>query len=345
MIQTDQQLCDFLASIKSQTHLAIDTEFKRVDTYYPILCLVQIATQSNTDCIDILAIEDLEPLFDKLYQQDSVWIVHSARQDIEALYYLSNRLPHQLFDTQIAAHFLNHPAQISYQKITEILQGVLLDKAYTRLDWTTRPLPEEAIEYALDDVLYLLKNYVQLLDQLIIEQKLDWLMADGHDLSNIDLYLPNLDQAWQKIKGLSRLPKSTHQKAAQLAAWRESQAVNKNKPRKWIMTDEQLIDYSTNKAKLSDKAKASFNEFLSQHSNLVETRIEIGSHQPPTKSEKQQKNQLQKLIQKIAVQYNLDETLIANGKALMKYIRGDQSVKFLSGWRHHILKEELKNAK
>jgi len=345
MIQTDQQLRDFLASIKSQTHLAIDTEFKRVDTYYPILCLVQIATQSNTDCIDILAIEDLEPLFDKLYQQDSVWIVHSARQDIEALYYLSNRLPHQLFDTQIAAHFLNHPAQISYQKITEILQGVLLDKAYTRLDWTTRPLPEEAIEYALDDVLYLLKNYVQLLDQLIIEQKLDWLMADGHDLSNIDLYLPNLDQAWQKIKGLSRLPKSTHQKAAQLAAWRESQAVNKNKPRKWIMTDDQLIDYSINKAKLSDQAKASFDEFLSQNSHLVETRIEFGSQQIPSKSEKQQKNQLQKLIQKIAVQYNLDETLIANGKALMKYIRGDQSVKFLSGWRHHILKEELENAK
>jgi ribonuclease D len=309
------------------------------------LCLVQIATQSNTDCIDILAIEDLEPLFDKLYQQDSVWIVHSARQDIEALYYLSNRLPHQLFDTQIAAHFLNHPAQISYQKITEILQGVLLDKAYTRLDWTTRPLPEEAIEYALDDVLYLLKNYVQLLDQLIIEQKLDWLMADGHDLSNIDLYLPNLDQAWQKIKGLSRLPKSTHQKAAQLAAWRESQAVNKNKPRKWIMTDDQLIDYSINKAKLSDQAKASFDEFLSQNSYLVETRIEFGSQQIPSKSEKQQKNQLQKLIQKIAVQYNLDETLIANGKALMKYIRGDQSVKFLSGWRHHILKEELENAK
>jgi ribonuclease D len=345
MIQTDQQLRDFLASIKSQTHLAIDTEFKRVDTYYPILCLVQIATQSNTDCIDILAIEDLEPLFDKLYQQDSVWIVHSARQDIEALYYLSNRLPHQLFDTQIAAHFLNHPAQISYQKITEILQGVLLDKAYTRLDWTTRPLPEEAIEYALDDVLYLLKNYVQLLDQLIIEQKLDWLMADGHDLSNIDLYLPNLDQAWKKIKGLSRLPKSTHQKAAQLAAWRESQAVNKNKPRKWIMTDDQLIDYSINKAKLSDQAKASFDEFLSQNSHLVETRIEFGSQQIPSKSEKQQKNQLQKLIQKIAVQYNPDETLIANGKALMKYIRGDQSVKFLSGWRHHILKEELENAK
>ncbi|SMN16398.1 Ribonuclease D [uncultured Candidatus Thioglobus sp.] len=345
MIQTDQQLGDFLNAIKSHTHLAIDTEFKRVDTFYPILCLVQIATKSATDCIDILAIENLEPLFEKLYRADTVWIVHSARQDIEALYYLSDRLPHQLFDTQIAAHFLNHPAQISYQKITEILQGVVLDKAYTRLDWTMRPLPEEAVEYALDDVRYLLKNYTQLLEQLIIENKLDWLMADGHDLSNINLYLPNFDQAWQKIKGLSKLPKSTHQKAAQLAAWRESQAVAKNKPRKWIMADEKLIDYCLNKAKLSDQTKVTFNGFLSQHSQLVDTHIEVTSHQPPSKSEKQQKNQLQKLIQNIATQYNLDKTLIANSKTLMKYIRGDQSVNFLSGWRYHILKEELKNAK
>ncbi len=345
MIQTDQQLGDFLNAIKSQTHLAIDTEFKRIDTFYPILCLVQIATETATDCIDVLAINNLEPLFDKLYQQDSVWIVHSARQDIEALYYLSNRLPETLFDTQIAAHFLNHQPQISYQKLTEILQGVILDKAYTRLDWTTRPLPEEAIEYALDDVRYLLKNYTQLNDQLVTEQKLDWLMAEGRDLSDINLYLPSLTQAWQRIKGLSRLPKSTHQKAAQLAAWRESQAVANNKPRKWIMSDDQLINIILKKEKLSDQAKAKFNEFLSQYPELFETHIEISAHQIPTKTEKQQKNELQKLIQKIANQYNLDETLIANGKTLMKFIRGDQSVKFLTGWRHNILKEELKNAK
>lgn len=345
MIQTDQQLSDFLTIIKSQTHLAIDTEFKRVDTFYPILCLVQIATECGSECIDILAIENLEPLFNKLYDDDSIWIVHSARQDIEALYYLSNRLPNQLFDTQIAAHFLNHPAQISYQKLTEILQGVILDKAYTRLDWTMRPLPTEAIEYALDDVRYLLKNYAQLNEQLIAEKKLVWLMAEGIDLSNINLYLPNLDQAWKKIKGLSKLSKSKHQKAAQLAAWRESQAVASNKPRKWIMKDEQLINYASNKEKLSSQAKDTFNEFLSQHPQLTETRIEISSHQPPSMSEKQQKNELQKLIQKIAVQYNLDETLIANGKTLLKFIRGDQSVKILSGWRYHILKEELKNAK
>lgn len=345
MIQTQEQLTDFLNQIATETHLAIDTEFKRVDTFYPILCLVQIATPSSTDCIDVLAIENLEPLFDKLYQKECVWIVHSARQDIEALYYLSNRLPNQLFDTQIAAHFLNHSGQISYQKLTELLQGVLLEKAYTRLDWTMRPLPKEAIEYALDDVRYLLKNYTQLYEQLNQENKLDWLMLEGSDLSHINLYSPNLEQAWQKVKGLSRLPKNTHQKAMQLAAWRESQAINNNKPRKWIMSDDQLINYSLKKEVLSTQAKTAFDAFLSSYPQLIETHIQIGNHQMPSKSEKQQKNELQKLIQKIALQYNLDETIIATGKMLMKFIRGDRSVKFLSGWRYDILKEELENAK
>jgi len=345
MIQTQIQLTDFLNKITSETHLAIDTEFKRIDTFYPILCLVQIATQSATECIDVLAIEDLNPLFEKLYQKDCVWIVHSARQDIEALYYLSKRLPNQLFDTQIAAHFLNHPGQISYQKLTEILQGVLLKKAYTRLDWTIRPLPEEAIEYALDDVRYLLKNYTQLHDQLSRENKLDWLMLEGLDLSDINLYSPNLEQAWKKVKGLSRLPKSSHQKAAQLAAWRESQAIERNKPRKWIMSDNQLINYSLKKEILSDQAKAVFEVFLSNHPQLIETHIQIDNHQMPSKSEKQQKNELQKLIQKIAFQYNLNETIIATNKVIMRFIRGDRSVKFLNGWRFEILKEELENAK
>ena len=172
MIQTQAQLHDFLKAIQSETELAIDTEFKRVSTYYPVLCLVQIATKSATDCIDILALDDLEPLFDKLYQNDCVWIVHSARQDIEAMHCLSGRLPKQLFDTQIAASLLNHPIQISYQALTENLQNVYLEKAYTRLDWTTRPLPEGAIEYALDDVRYLIKNYHQLKAQLQAENKL-----------------------------------------------------------------------------------------------------------------------------------------------------------------------------
>ncbi len=348
MIQTQTQLRDFLQAIQGETELAIDTEFKRVSTYYPVLCLVQIATKSATDCIDVLALDDLEPLFDKLYQKDCVWIVHSARQDIEAMHCLSGRLPQQLFDTQIAASLLNHPIQISYQALTENLQNVYLEKAYTRLDWTTRPLPEAAIEYALDDVRYLIKNYHQLKAQLQAENKLDWIVEEAQNLLNIDLYLPPIDQAWQRVKGLSRINKNAHVLAAQLAAWREHRAQSNNRPRKWILADDALIAHALgkeSKEKLSNKAQKSFDDFLAQHTNIQNIQISINKNKPPTKTEKALKVVLQKLIQEKANQYNLAIEVMASSKSLLKYIRGDRSVMFCQGWRYHLLQEELENAK
>ena len=345
MIQTPTQLRDFLHSIKDETELAIDTEFKRVNTYYPVLCLVQIATKKNTDCIDVLTLDDLSPLFDKLYQDDCLWIVHSARQDIEALHYLSKQLPKQLFDTQIAASLVNYPAQISYQALTESLQNVHLEKAYTRLDWTIRPLPDEAIEYALDDVRYLLKNYHQLKAQLEVEEKSTWIEEEGKSLLDINLYNPDIKEAWQRVKGFSRLAKKPQLKAAQLSAWREYQAKKKNKPRKWILSDDKLISYTLEKDKLSGKTNSLFSEFLGHHPRINSMSINVEKNKVVTKTEKSKKNELQKLIQKIANQYNLDDKIIANGKSLLSFIRGNRSVIFLSGWRYQILKEELENAK
>jgi ribonuclease D len=345
MIQTQAQLRDFLNAIQGETELAIDTEFKRVSTYYPVLCLVQIATESATDCIDVLALDDLKPLFDKLYQDDCVWIVHSARQDIEAMYCLSDRLPKQLFDTQIAASLLNHPMQVSYQALTEALQNVYLEKAYTRLDWTTRPLPEAAIEYALDDVRYLIKNYHQLKAQLQTENKLDWIIEETQSLLNIDLYLPPINQAWQRVQGLSRINKNAHNLAAQLAAWREHRAQANNKPRKWVLADDALIAHALGKEDLSNKAQKSFDDFLTEHVSIQNIKINLGKNNPPTKTEKAQKVVLQKLIQEKANQYNLAVEVMASSKSLLKYIRGDQSVMFCQGWRYHLLQGDLENAK
>ncbi|HIG89283.1 ribonuclease D [Candidatus Thioglobus sp.] len=345
MINTQIQLSDFLSSIKDETDLAIDTEFKRVNTYYPVLCLVQIATKNATDCIDVLALDDLSPLFEKLYQDDCLWIVHSARQDIEALYYLSKQLPKQLFDTQIAASLVNYPTQISYQALTEVLQNVHLEKAYTRLDWTTRPLPDEAIEYALDDVRYLLKNYHQLQVQLKTEGKSAWIKEEGESLLDISLYNPDIKNAWQRVKGFSHLANKSQTKAAQLSAWREHQAKHQNKPRKWIIADDKLINCASGKDNLSTKEKSMFDKFLDHHPDIEAMSIQVAKHKVPTKTEKAKKNELQKLIQKIANQYNLDDKVVANGKSLLSFIRGDRSVIFLSGWRFNLLKKELGKCK
>ncbi|HCQ69746.1 MAG TPA: ribonuclease D, partial [Gammaproteobacteria bacterium] len=233
----------------------------------------------------------------------------------------------------------------SYQALTESLQNVYLEKAYTRLDWTTRPLPEAAIEYALDDVRYLIKNYHQLKAQLQAENKLDWIVEEAQDLLNIDLYLPPIDQAWQRVKGLSRINKNAHVLAAQLAAWREHRAQANNKPRKWILADDALIAHALGKEKLSNKAQKSFDDFLTLHTDIQNIKISINKNKPPTKTEKSQKVVLQKLIQEKANQYNLAIEVMASSKSLLKYIRGDRSVMFCQGWRYHLLQEELENAK
>jgi ribonuclease D len=178
LITSESQLNNYLQSIQHQSLLAIDTEFRRIDSYFPELCLIQIAAGSNLECIDVLAIKNLEPLFKKLYDRQTIWIVHSARQDIEALFYLSKRTPHSIFDTQIAASLLNYPLQVSYQGLTETLQSVYLEKKHTRFDWKTRPLPSDVLQYALDDVKYLLPNYTILRDELVKNGKLQWLSEE-----------------------------------------------------------------------------------------------------------------------------------------------------------------------
>ncbi|SMN11732.1 Ribonuclease D [uncultured Candidatus Thioglobus sp.] len=349
MIQTNTQLDAFLLRIENETELAIDTEFKWVSTYYPILCLIQIATENVAECIDILAIENPQPLFDKLYRQDSLWIAHAARNDIETLYQLSGQLPKQVFDTQIAVDLLKHlhpdGSQISYQALTELLQGVVLEKAYTRLDWTIRPLPKGAIEYALDDVRYLIKNYHQLKILLENEKKMEWIMEEGRSLVHSDLYEVDLFQAWKKVKGFSCLARHNRIFGVQLSAWRERQAIDKNKPRRWVMKDETLIDYALNKATLIGQQQQQFDEFLTTNPQLKKINSDMGKHIAPTAEEKARKKALQKTINNTAKHYNLDDKVIASGKTLLRYVGGDRSVNFLSGWRYQLLKEILKKDK
>ncbi len=183
----------------------------------------------------------------------------------------------------------------------------------------------------------MIKNYHQLKAQLQAENKLDWIIEEAQNLLNIDLYLPPIDQAWQRVKGLSRINKNAHVLAVQLAAWREHRAQSNNKPRKWVLADESLIAHALGKEKLSNKAQNSFDDFLAQHINIQNIT--------PTKTEKAQKVVLQKLIQEKANQYNLAIEVMASSKSLLKYIRGDRSVMFCQGWRYHLLQGELENAK
>ena len=338
LIKNDEQLEKYINNINEESILGIDTEFRRIDSYFPELCLIQIASRDYLECIDVLSINNLEPLFDKLYDGKTLWVIHSARQDIEALYYLSNRIPISLFDTQIGASFLNYPLQVSYQGLTEKLQNVFLEKKYTRFDWTIRPLPNEALQYALDDVKYLLLNYKMLKKELLNQGKLNWVEEEVEFLSKKDTYEPNYRQIVKKTKGISKISHENQKNAVQLIHWRESIAQQKNKPRRWIMSDEKLIGYSSGKRKLSDSQNKFFENFIKKSKLKVRPEDALVAQKPLSESEKLLKNQLKDRINHLSIKYAIPSELICSSKNLVKLIKEDNTLSIKSGWRSELFK-------
>ena len=338
MIETDNQLSLYLDHIKDETLLAIDTEFRRVDSYFPELCLIQIATKEKLECIDVLSLDNLEPLFLKLYGKKTKWIVHSARQDIEALYSLSNRIPSAIFDTQIAASFLNYPLQISYQSLTESLEGVRLEKKFTRFDWKKRPLPADVLQYALDDVKYLMPIFNKLSKELIEHGKLEWVEEDCQFLLKKETYSPNLQQIIKKTKGISKISKKHTDMAINLILWRESIAQKKNKPRKWIMSDEKIINYANGHINLPSNDWNQFESYIKKNKQELEDLNPIKASKPLSELELTRKNELKDQITNLSIEHNLPIELICSSKNLVKFIRGSDSTSLNSGWRSKIFK-------
>ena len=338
LINNDKKLEKYIEDIKDDTVLGIDTEFRRIDSYFPELCLIQIASRDYLECIDVLSINNLEPLFDKLYDGKTLWVIHSARQDIEALYYLSNRIPNLLFDTQVGASFLNYPLQVSYQTITEKLQNVLLEKKYTRFNWRKRPLPNDVLQYALDDVKYLLPNYRMLKKELINQGKLSWAEEEVEFLLNKDTYEPNYIKIFKKTKGIAKISNKNQENAFKLIYWRESVAQQKDKPRKWIMPDESLIGYANGKKKLSNSQNKLFENFIKKSKLKVRLEDALVAQKPLSESEKLLKNQLKDRINHLSIKYAIPSELICSSKNLVKLIKEDNTLSIKSGWRSELFK-------
>ena len=187
-INDEAGLAAFCDAIADSDWLTVDTEFLREKTYYPQLCLIQVASASHVACIDPIAIKDLSSLLAILYRPDITLVFHAARQDLELLYLLEGRLPSHVFDTQLAATALGYGDQIGYGNLVKQCLGVELEKAHSRADWSKRPLTDEQIAYAADDVIYLLDVFHLLLTQLQQKNRLHWLQNDIDTLCNTTTY-------------------------------------------------------------------------------------------------------------------------------------------------------------
>lgn len=241
-IDTSQELESFCQQIQKHSWFALDTEFVREKTYYSQLCLIQVATRDQIACIDPLAMEDLQPFVECLQNPDITKVLHAAHQDIEVLYHTLHVLPAPVFDTQIAASLLGHGDQIGYAKLVHVMQGVELDKDMTRTDWAARPLEQAQLSYAEDDVRYLAQVYEQIKSLLEQQGRDNWLWDDFKRLSDEAMYKPVPEKAWLRIKGMHKLKGVQLAVIAELACWREYEAMRSNRPRRWIVTDDLLLD-------------------------------------------------------------------------------------------------------
>src|SRR3546814_113419 len=240
LIQTPEALAAHAARWAQCAWLTIDTEFVRVDTYYPKLCLVQIGDPERAVCIDTLAFDDLTPLLDVLYAPTSINVFHAASQDLEILVRLRGNCPQPLFDTQIAATLLGIGDQIGYAGLIDKRLGITLDKSLSRTDWARRPLKDAELAYAAADVSHLATIYGALQDELAAAGRLGWLAEDCARLADASHYVTRPEDAWQRLRGLARMDARAQTVAAALAAWRETEAQNRDRPRKWIIDDDAI---------------------------------------------------------------------------------------------------------
>jgi ribonuclease D len=239
--------------------IAVDTEFVREKTYYPQLCLIQIATREHVACVDCLAPLDLEPLFAEMFRPGRTWVLHSARQDLEVIWQRAKRMPPRLVDTQIAAALIGWPPQVGLEGLLQRSLSITLGESFARSDWSRRPLPPEALNYALEDVRHLLAAWDDLEKRLAALGRVDWLHEDcARELAEP----PVADAAavWARLKGVTGLAPSAAGAALELVRWRERAAQRSDRPRRWLLDDDKLIALAA---------------------ALPQTAKEIGEHMPP----------------------------------------------------------------
>lgn len=222
--------------------VAVDTEFIRERTYYPKLCLVQMATESESVAIDPLAISDLSCLRDLLLDKDITKVFHACTQDLEVLLNALGIVPAPVFDTQLAAAFLGQRQQLGYGALVEAYCNVRLPKAESLTDWSRRPLDEEQLRYAEDDVIYLPQIYDRMIGELTRTDRLSWLGPEMAALTDAARVTRDPQQAYLHLKRSSSLTRKQLAVAREVCAWRESTAAHRNVPRKWVVTDEVLVE-------------------------------------------------------------------------------------------------------
>ena len=329
---------------KMASEVAVDTEFERHSTYYPELCLVQLATKMGIALVDPIKCQDMTPLTEFLNSTERMKVLHAARQDLEVMDLRGINLDRSFVDTQLAAALVGEDEQIGYGELVKKFIKIDLDKDQQRANWKRRPLPKIQLDYAIGDVLYLLPVFFELKKELNRLGRFGWLEEECAKLVNVVSYMKASD-GWKRLKNVTNLNEDSKRRAFALADWRENEAKRINIPRNWLLRDSEI-----KKIAIANPSRVSqFSDLLNEkHRNwdrkardlicVLKESKDIKPHIPKfrtrlTDLEKQKAKILLEGSANVAEELGIKPSVLMTVSDSKKIIRGERVTKYYSGWR------------
>lgn len=336
------------------TYLAMDTEFRREDTYFPQLCLIQVATQNHVFLIDAIKVSNLAPFFRILTNKNILKVFHSGRQDLEIFCHLmQGEVTTPVFDTQIAAMLAGYGESAGFESLVYKLLKVSLDKSSRHTNWTQRPLKEEQKSYAVNDVLYLRPLYEVMVKKLTQTGRLAWMKEEVIPLETAGFLIVPPSEAWRRLS-LSH-PNARHLAVLKaLTEWREDTAQKTDTPRSWLLKDEVILDIVTRKPTTPEQLRRiphfPWDDAIIQKevSTILQTVFSIPDDELPapeglpalSKSKQNILEMLKLLLKMIADQLDVNPKLIADKEDLVLWLSTDvpsaRPPHTAQGWRYDV---------
>ena len=360
IIKTTSELSEFCDYANNFNYITVDTEFLRERTYYPKLCLIQLAIPGDQENSAVLIdpLEgnlDLSPLYKIFLDSNIVKVFHAARQDLEIFFHDKNIIPSPLFDTQLAAMVCGFGEQVGYETLVRSICKVNLDKSSRFTDWSLRPLSKNQQQYALADVTHLRQIYEYLKEQLKRNGRETWLEEELNILKNPETYILRPNEAWRRIKSRSNSSKFLGI-VARLAEFRETYAQKNNIPRNRVLKDDALMELASLKPKSFDdlnrsrlllrdarkgKIAKGILDSVKAAEDLKFEQVDYATKVPKSLNGNSALSDLLRVLLKAkSEELGVAAKLIANSSDLDSIASGERTVPALSGWRHQIFGRE-----
>ncbi|MDI9591357.1 MAG: ribonuclease D [Acidobacteriota bacterium] len=344
------ELSAFCERVGSARTLAVDTEFLRERTYYPKLCLIQVATHDESASIDPLVLDDLSPLRDLLVDDRITKVIHACSQDLEVILDFFGVMVSPVFDTQLAAAFLGLRQQVGYGVLVERYTGVHLPKADSLTDWSRRPLDAEQLAYAEDDVRFLPGIYDAMMTQLVAKNRLGWLMPEMGALTDRSRFERAPERAYLHLRRSASLTRRQLAVAREVAAWRERRAAARDVPRKWVIPDEILVEVSKRCPRTVDRLRRiRGTDGLSARdaeelARAVRKGMALDLEDLPVPRRRERASAeaegaidlMYALLRVVADKAGVAPQLIATRDDLVDLVLGREGCRLATGWRHEL---------